>query len=45
MTLQTDNGGEFGEEFDDELPDNVQLVKIPRTRSTRTQLQRRNYHL
>lgn len=29
MTLQTDNGGEFGKEFQDELPDNIQFVQIP----------------
>ena len=29
MTLQTDNGGEFGREFQDALPDNIQFVQIP----------------
>ena len=28
MTLQTDNGGEFGKEFQVELPDNVQFVQV-----------------
>ena len=27
--LQTDNGGEFGREFQDALPDNVQFTQIP----------------
>ena len=30
MTLQVDNGGEFGAEFQEALPDNVQMRQIPK---------------